>query len=155
VPQQNTPHTKWDEFFAAERLFPMVKRCSDKGLLSKAHLSQFVLVQKQIASVFPEEPPSLLHGDLWSGNIMCSTASEPVLIDPAIYFGHRSVDLAMTALFGGFHASFYEAYHYHFPLPANHREQWDICKLYPLLVHLYLFGTGYLSPIERILQKYT
>jgi fructosamine-3-kinase len=86
---------------------------------------------------------------------MCDQDSEPVLIDPAVYFGHRSMDLGMTTLFGGFDKSFYEAYSYHFPFPNNYSEQWDICNLYPLLIHLNLFGVGYLGQIERILQSYT
>ena len=77
-----------------------------------------------------------------------------MLIDPAVYFGHRSMDLAMTTLFGGFDRAFYESYHYYFPLPSNYHEQWDICNLYPLLVHLNLFGAGYLSQIESILHRF-
>jgi fructosamine-3-kinase len=76
------------------------------------------------------------------------------LIDPAVYFGHRSVDLGMTNLFGGFDQSFYEAYHYHFPLPNNYKEQWEVCNLYPLLVHLLIFGKSYLHQIDEILKKY-
>lgn len=76
---------------------------------------------------------------LWrliSGNFLCDEKGQPVLIDPAPYFGHRSMDLAMTTLFGGFERPFYESYAYHYPFPANYREQWEICNLYPLLVHL-------------------
>ena len=85
---------------------------------------------------------------------MCNHASEPVLIDPAVYFGHPAVDLAMTTLFGGFRSPFYEAYNYYAPFPPNHGEQWEICNLYPLLVHLYLFGNTYMPPIEQTLQKF-
>ena len=84
---------------------------------------------------------------------MCDTRSLPVLIDPAVYFGHRSMDLAMTTLFGGFDKAFYDSYHYHSTLPVNYSEQWEICNLYPLLIHLNLFGSSYLHPIERTLQK--
>jgi protein-ribulosamine 3-kinase len=154
VLQQNTPCKNWCSFFATERLQPMVKRCTDKGFLNKTHLDQFEVVSKKLPAIFDEEPPSLLHGDLWSGNFMCNSVSEPVLIDPAVYFGHRSVDLGMTALFGGFRRPFYEAYHYHCPLPANYEEQWAICNLYPLLIHLFLFGSGYLSQIERTLKAF-
>lgn len=154
VPQQNTPHQTWCDFFAAERLSPMIKRCTDKGQLKKEQIALFDKVEKKLSTIFEEEPPSLLHGDLWSGNFMCNRASKPVLIDPAVYFGHRSVDLSMTTLFGGFHPSFYETYHFHFPLPVNHKEQWAVCNLYPLLIHLYLFGAGYLSQIERTLKQF-
>ena len=77
-----------------------------------------------------------------------------MLIDPAVYFGHRSMDLAMTTLFGGFDKIFYESYNYHFKFPENYREQWDICNLYPLLVHLNLFGLSYLDQIESTLKNF-
>ena len=86
---------------------------------------------------------------------MCNQNFMPVLIDPAVYFGHRSVDLAMTTLFGGFDKSFYEAYHYHYPFPANYKMQWSVCNLYPLLIHLLLFGKSYLSQIEHTLSLMT
>jgi fructosamine-3-kinase len=95
-----------------------------------------------------------LHGDLWSGNFMCDQNSKPVLIDPAVYFGHRSMDLAMTTLFAGFEKPFYESYNYHFLLPNNYNEQLDICNLYPLLIHLNLFGQSYLQPIGQTLKKF-
>lgn len=154
VPQANNLHSNWIAFFYAERLAPMILRCTEKGLLQPVHLHQFETVRKKLGGIFEDESPSLLHGDLWSGNFLCNTLSEPVLIDPAVYFGHRSMDLAMTTLFGGFRQPFYEAYHYHFPLPANYEEQWAICNLYPLLIHLYLFGAGYLTQIERTLKQF-
>ena len=85
---------------------------------------------------------------------MCSKMQQPVLIDPAVYFGHRSIDLGMTTLFGGFEKSFYEAYHYHYPLPPNYKEQWAVSNLYPLLIHLLLFGKTYLSSIENTLNDF-
>lgn len=154
VPQQNTLHKSWCAFFSAERLAPMVARCVDKKLLSGTVVSQFDTLQQKLPEIFDKEKPSLLHGDLWSGNFLCNTAAEPVLIDPAVYFGHRSVDLAMTTLFGGFAPSFYDAYRHYFPLPRNYHEQWAICNLYPLLIHLYLFGRQYLAPIEQTLNRF-
>lgn len=154
VPQQNSHCDSWAEFFAAQRLIPLLSRCTEKHLLNKTHLVQFESLQTKLSNIFDEEKPSLLHGDLWSGNFMCNAFSEPVLIDPAVYYGHRSVDLAMTTLFGGFRQPFYEAYQYHFPFPHNHEEQWAVCNLYPLLIHLYLFGSGYLSQIEQTLKQY-
>ena len=85
---------------------------------------------------------------------MCSKQGRPVFIDPAVYFGHRSIDLAMSTLFGGFDKSFYEAYHYQVPFPDNHLEQWKVCNLYPLLIHLFLFGKSYLSQIEQTLNQF-
>jgi fructosamine-3-kinase len=97
------------------------------------------------------EKPALLHGDLWSGNYMCSCTGTPLLIDPAVYYGHRCMDLAMTTLFGGFDAAFYEAYQHYFPLPKNYAVQREICNLYPLLIHLLLFGRSYLTSIQQTL----
>ena len=154
VPQSNRQQKNWAVFFVAERLQPMIDRCFRKGQLSLKHRQQFEKLQSRLATIFEEEKPSLLHGDLWSGNFMCNGAGEPVLIDPAAYYGHRSVDLAMTTLFGGFRSSFYEAYNHHFPLPKNYEEQCAICNLYPLLVHLYLFGRSYLPQIENTLQHF-
>ncbi len=85
---------------------------------------------------------------------MCNQNNEPVLIDPAVYYGHRSMHLAMKTLIGGFHKTFYEAYNFHFPFPENYREQWAICNLYPLLVQLYLFGPSYLPQIEQTLNRF-
>ena len=151
VPQSNQQHDKWSAFFVQERLQPMIQRCIAKNLLSTKHVQQFEWLFKNIATIFEEERPALLHGDLWSGNFMCNHNSEPVLIDPAVYYGHRSVDLAMTTLFGGFRQPFYEAYHYYYPFPINYKEQWSLCNFYPLLIHLYLFDKSYLPQIEKAL----
>ncbi len=155
VPQQNKPCANWIDFFIRQRLEPIIKRCINKNLLTNLHLNQAEKLYQRLPIIFEEdEPPSLVHGDLWSGNFMCNSNSEPVLIDPAVYYGHRSVDLAMTTLFGGFHQSFYEAYNYHFPFQINYKEQWEVCNLYPLLIHLYLFGASYLTRIEQTLNKF-
>jgi protein-ribulosamine 3-kinase len=155
VPQSNTAHPSWPLFFQAERLEPMIRRCSDSGALSQKDRALFENLFPKFPALFPEAAPSLLHGDLWSGNFLCAAGGQPVLLDPAVYYGHRSVDLAMTTLFGGFEKAFYEAYHYHYPFPPNYKEQWEICNLYPLLIHLYLFGESYKRPILETLQKFS
>jgi protein-ribulosamine 3-kinase len=154
LPQVNEPQKSWIDFFSHYRLQPQIEIAKEKQLLQAKHLLAFENLNKQLNSIFNEEKPSLLHGDLWSGNYMSNQFSQPVLIDPAIYFGHRSMDLAMTTLFGGFDKLFYESYNYYFPLPQNHREQWQICNLYPLLIHLNLFGSSYLDQIERTLKTF-
>lgn len=154
VPQRNRQHGSWTTFFSEERLHLMVERCAQKGQLGKTHQQLFAQLEKRLPEIFEVAAPSLLHGDLWSGNFLCNTREEPVLIDPASYYGHRAVDLAMTTLFGGFRRPFYEAYHHHFPLPANYEVQWRVCNLYPLLVHLYLFGSSYLPQIEQTLKQF-
>ena len=154
VLQENRPHDSWCSFFAEARILPLVKKCADQNQLGKWQIAMFESVLHKLPLFFMEEAPSLLHGDLWSGNFLCGPASEPVLIDPAVYYGHRAVDLGMTTLFGGFDARFYEAYQYHFPLPANYKEQRALCNLYPLLIHLYLFGRAYLPQIEATLKHF-
>ncbi|MEJ0102180.1 MAG: fructosamine kinase family protein [Bacteroidota bacterium] len=153
--QNNAYSENWNDFFVHQRLQPQTRIAIDKGLLPQKTIHQFDVLYKKLNSIFNKENASLLHGDLWSGNFMCDDQSQPFLIDPAVYFGHRNMDLAMTTLFGGFDKSFYESYQYHFPLPGNYREQWDVCNLYPLLIHLNLFGSSYLYDIETILKKFT
>lgn len=153
VLQFNKPTHNWIDFFIHQRLQPLINQCLSQKLLTPKHPSQFESLYKLLPSIFDtEQKPSLIHGDLWSGNFICNESAEPVLIDPAVYFGHPSVDLGMTTLFGGFRSGFYEAYNYHSPFPFNYKEQWEVCSLYPLLIHLLLFGQIYLSQIERTLN---
>ena len=154
VVQINTATSDWSSFFVQHRLKPLIDQCLLAKLLPKEDVHYFERVFAKLPAIFTTEPPALVHGDLWSGNFMCNEHEEPVLIDPAVYFGHRSMDLAMTTLFGGFDKAFYEAYHYHYPLPGNYKEQWEVCNLYPLLIHLLLFGKSYLAQIETTLRKY-
>jgi fructosamine-3-kinase len=153
VPQSNKQHTSWISFFTQERLLPLIQLCSKAGLLGSKHQSQFEVFCKQLPQIFDQQKPALVHGDLWSGNFMCTDNHQPVLVDPAVYFGHPSVDLAMSTLFGGFEKSFYESYNYYSPFPPNYKEQLQACNLYPLLIHLYLFGKSYLNQIEETLNK--
>jgi len=154
LPQSNVLSKKWTDFFTHQRLELQVQQASEKGLLTSYHRSLFEQLYKKLDNIFNEEEPSLLHGDLWSGNFIAADNGEPVLIDPAVYFGNRNMDLGMTTLFGGFDRSFYESYQYHFPLHGNFRDQWAVCNLYPLLIHLNLFGAGYLRDIEVTLKKF-
>jgi fructosamine-3-kinase len=156
VPQSNMQSGNWKEFFIKQRLQPLIDRCTNIGLLSYTHQQRFNRLFAKLHDVFDGNTrPSLLHGDLWSGNLMCNESSQPVLIDPAVYYGHYSMDLAMTTLFGGFHSSFYDAYNYQSPFPPNYIEQWAVCNLYPLLIHLYLFGRSYLPQIEQTLERFS
>jgi fructosamine-3-kinase len=154
VPQDNSPSADWTTFFRDKRLHPLVSMCHQRSLLQSRHVTLFEKFYGRLQALFEPEPPSLLHGDLWSGNFMCDQHAEPVLIDPAVYYGHRSMDLAMTTLFGGFQPAFYEAYHFHFPFSSNYREQWEAANLYPLLIHLLLFGKSYLRGIEEKLMAF-
>jgi len=152
--QSNTPNSNWVDFFIYERLQPQIKLATDKKLLTRQYQKHFDNLYKALPDIFPSQSLSLLHGDLWSGNFLCDHSGMPVLIDPAVYNGHQSMDLGMTTLFGGFDPLFYECYNYQFPFPRNHQHQWEICNLYPLLIHLNLFGKGYLQAIISTIQYY-
>lgn len=152
--QLNEYATTWTEFFTHRRLRVQADLAAESGKLGKGDLAAFERLYARLPSIFPDEPAVLLHGDLWSGNFLCASDGQPVLIDPAVYYGSRHVDLAMTTLFGGFEKAFYESYAYHYPLNSEHKFLWEICNLYPLLVHLNLFGTAYLTPIRQTLRHF-
>jgi protein-ribulosamine 3-kinase len=154
VPQSNRWCAEWASFFLEERLLAVGRLCLNRGLLDTARLHLLASLERKLSAVFGDGLPALLHGDLWSGNFLCPANGGAVLIDPAVYYGHPAMDLGMTTLFGGFDEPFYSAYHEVAPLPANHREQWELANLYPLLIHLYLFGRSYLSGIDEILKRY-
>lgn len=155
VVQDNTPDANWNQFFVNKRLEPLVLQCYGQQLLTSKHREQFKKLYQKLDTVFShDESPSLLHGDLWSQNFMCNHASHPVLIDPAVYYGHPCMDVGMTTLFGGFNKTFYEAYRYHVPFPHNYKEQWKAAILYPLLIHLHLFGKSYLALLEETLDRF-
>ncbi len=154
LPQSNLQSGDWVTFFINQRLKPLARLAMNSHLLEPKHIRHFENLYKELPGFFTPAQPSLLHGDLWGGNFLAGSDHLPVLIDPAVYFGDRGMDLAMTTLFGGFEPGFYESYDYHFPLPENHRQQWDICNLYPLLVHLNLFGKSYLHDIIHTIQRY-
>ena len=151
--QDNSINSSWPTFFIQNRLIPQIRLAADLGLLNKNDISGFEDLFIKIKNILPELPPSLLHGDLWSGNFISGTKG-CYLIDPAVYFGSREIEIAFTQLFGGFELRFYEAYESVFPLISGFSERRDIYNLYPLLVHLNLFGATYLTPIRGILRKF-
>ncbi len=108
----------------------------------------------KLTPLFKAVKPTLLHGDLWSGNYLIAKNGTPYLIDPAIYFGHNEVDIAMTKLFGGFGQSFYKAYRYSLPKSDHTEHNTQVYQLYYLLVHLNLFGQSYSGAVKHILSKY-
>jgi fructosamine-3-kinase len=152
--QQNSWCDSWPDFFFRHRLEPQAQLAAAKKLLSATDLEALDVLRKRLPDVFAPDPPSLLHGDLWSGNFICDAAQQPVLIDPAVYYGHRYMDVAMTSLFGGFDQRFYDAYDEEFPFTGDVKEQCDICNLYPLLIHLNLFGAAYYGKIHRALRRF-
>ncbi|MCA9733980.1 MAG: fructosamine kinase family protein [Deferribacteres bacterium] len=146
----------WTKFYFNKRLTFQIRLAEKNGFLSPKLRRGFSKLETRIEQILQgsEEPPCVLHGDLWSGNFMIAESGEAVLIDPAVYYGHREADLAMTMLFGGFQPQFYEAYDEAFPLPHGWRERSNIYKLYNVLNHLNLFGTGYLAQAESLLWGY-
>ncbi len=154
LPQSNRRHDKWSDFFIEERLMPMVKMAANKQLLNSNDQQAFEQLYKNIPNLFDEEPPSLIHGDLWGGNYLISEDEKPYLIDPAVSYSHREFDIAMSTLFGGFSQEFYTAYHEAFPLAKGWQQRMDLWNLYPLLVHLNLFGAGYLGQVRGCLREY-
>ncbi len=154
LPQQNHPHKTWTEFFVNQRLEPQLKMARDSGKAGGELAKMFDRLYSRLQEFFPEEPPSLLHGDLWSGNYMTGDKGQAVIIDPAVYYGHRYMDLGMSKLFGGFSTAFYEAYNDAWPLEPSWHESMDIANLYPLMVHVNLFGGGYLSSVKGILKRF-
>ena len=152
--QSNTFHKSWTDFFREERLETQVKLARDKGRMGRETVNAFSRFYSKLDELFPKEPPALLHGDLWSGNFMVNEKGLAVIIDPAIYYGHREMDLAMSQLFGGFDASFYDAYHRNYPLEKGWKQRLDYCNLYPLMVHVNLFGGSYLESVKQILSRF-
>ena len=154
LPQSNNTSSSWVDFFIYQRLEPQIAIAVDHKLLELQQQRKFEKLYKVLPEIFPDNKLSLLHGDLWRGNFLCDGSGMPVVFDPAVYYGNPAIDLAMTTLFGGFDSGFYSAYNHLLPFPANHREQWEICNLYPLLVHLNLFGKGYLQSILPVIEYY-
>ncbi|MBK9291545.1 MAG: fructosamine kinase family protein [Bacteroidetes bacterium] len=155
LPQQNTGgYQHWSDFFVERRLKPQLATAVAKGLINSAMQRQFGQLFARLNQLFPQEPPALLHGDLWSGNYLFDSQGSAVLIDPAVYYGHREMDLAMTFLFGGFDHRLYAAYHEAYPLAPGWRERIGLCNLYPLLVHVNLFGGGYVAQVRQILDRF-
>jgi fructosamine-3-kinase len=152
--QENTFESSWSEFFVTRRLEPQCKLALDHHRIEPALARAFSVLFAKLNDLFPKEPPSLLHGDLWSGNYMIDDFGCASVFDPAIYYGHREMDLAMTLLFGGFRSNFYDAYQESYPLESDWRKRMDLCNLYPLMVHVNLFGGGYAQQVKNIVDRW-
>lgn len=152
--QSNRKHDNWADFFREERLEVQVKLARNSGKLGRETVNAFERFYVIIDEIFPKEPPALIHGDLWSGNFMVNEKGNAVIIDPAVYYGHREMDLGMSQLFGGFDQRFYDSYNRNYPLEKGWQSRMDYCNLYPLMVHVNLFGGGYLSSVNSILRKF-
>lgn len=155
TPQINTVKSSWVDFFRECRLHPQVRWAYDAGYLERSAMRQADSVMEHLESLLPEpDHPSLLHGDLWSGNFMTGPDGKAWLIDPATYVGHREADLAMTELFGGFAPAFYSAYRSIAHVDPGYDDRRDLYNLYHLLNHVNLFGYSYVGSVARILNRF-
>lgn len=152
LPQPNPPSPDWVTFYRDRRLRPFVQAAA--ATLGNATLRDFERLYARLPELVGDpEPPARLHGDLWGGNQLPGPSGRPGLIDPAAYAGHREVDLAMMRLFGGFSARVFAAYQEASPLQPGHDERVPLYQLYPLLVHVRLFGGGYVGSVRRALAR--
>lgn len=155
LPQPNRVASEWTDFFRDERIRPLVKKLVDSGQADFDFATQVESTLNKLDEIFPKERPSLIHGDLWSGNVMTEMSGHPVVIDPAVYYGHREMELAFTRLFGGFGDQFYDSYSEVFPLAPGFENRVELYNLYPMLVHANLFGGSYLLAVKRIIKHFT
>lgn len=152
--QKNNFHTDFFSFFIAERIEPQLKEARNKGAFSLSETRYFDSLFNKLPEIIPPEKPALIHGDLWNGNYMITAKGSPCLVDPSVYYGHRESDIAMTRLFGGFHPDFYHAYNQAWPMEKDWQKRMDIFNLYPLLVHVNLFGGSYARQILQIIRQF-
>lgn len=155
LPQANTPAARWPDFYRDQRLVPQIAIARRLGRVPpyRQQLLDAVLARVDDVLGAAGNPPSLLHGDLWSGNFIVTAGSQPALVDPAVYYGDREVEIAFTQLFGG--AAFYlPAYNELYPLAAGYEYRRPLLQLYPLLVHLNLFGETYGSGVDAVCAYY-
>ncbi|HEY4688968.1 MAG TPA: fructosamine kinase family protein [Anaerolineae bacterium] len=154
--QPNRPTDSWIDFFRDQRLGSQMELARRNGYLDSRRARQLERMMSRLGEWIdgPACAPSLLHGDLWGGNFITGPDGEPVLIDPAVYYGDREAEIAFTELFGGFGPNFYAAYNEAWPLAPGYADRRDLYNLYHLLNHLNLFGEGYGGSVDAILRRY-
>jgi protein-ribulosamine 3-kinase len=152
--QNNAWSDSWPAFFGEHRLKFQIEQAEKRGLASNRLARDVRRLICKLEAYLPSRPmPSILHGDLWSGNAMSNSRGEAVIIDPAAYFGHNEADLAMTELFGRFPSKFYDAYNEVLPISPEYKTRKIIYGLYHILNHLNLFGSGYESTASAMVRK--
>ena len=152
TPQENDWNDDWVSFFGDKRLAFQLDLAARNGHRGELQIDGRTLLDNLgyfFSDYWPE--PSLLHGDLWGGN-WAAAAGEPVIFDPAVYYGDRESDIAMTMLFGGFGRGFYDAYEEEWPMSSGHKDRIRLYQLYHVLNHLNLFGTGYLGRAQEMIR---
>jgi fructosamine-3-kinase len=154
TPQSNNMQSDWLTFWREERLLPQFKMLYEKGYKNQLQPLSDKLLNNLDSLLANHKPPaSLLHGDLWSGNYAFDDQGRPVIFDPALYYGDREADLAMTELFGGFSQDFYQAYNEAWPLDNDYNQRKTLYNLYHILNHANLFGTSYLNQAISMMQR--
>jgi len=153
--QINDQHNEWHSFYAEQRIMSLVYSLFYSKIFSSKDLSTAEIFCSKIKNIFPPEPAALLHGDLWAGNYLTSSSGYTAIFDPAVYFGHREMDIGMTKLFGGFDQRFYDLYNDTYPLEKEWVKRLPVTQLYPLLVHAVLFGGHYISSVKNILKAFS
>jgi fructosamine-3-kinase len=156
LPQPNGEMASWVAFFRERRLFAMTRRADAAGRLPAGFAARLERLAGKLDDLLVEPvAPALLHGDAWSGNLLFRGERIVAFLDPAVYFGHPEIELAFTTLFGPFGDTFYAAYAERAGIASDFFEvRADLYNLYPLLVHVHLFGSGYLAPIDRTLCRH-
>ncbi len=154
TPQLNQQMRDGYEFYATQRLLPQGKWARDKGLINHACTMKLDRLAARLKDYIPSQKPGVLHGDLWSGNVLCVEDGVPALIDPACYWGWPESDIAMTVLFGGFDADFYQNYKAIIPSAEGFDERVPVYNLYHVLNHLNIFGGSYKGHVEAILGRF-
>ncbi len=155
LPQANAACERWPDFYAYRRIEPMVRRARDAGSLPPGLAREASQMLSRFDTLCgPEEQPARLHGDLWNGNVMTGRDGQAILIDPSVYGGHREMDLAMMRLFGGFSERTFDAYANERPLSEEAADRVLFYQFYPLLVHITLFGGGYVDQFAQALRVY-
>lgn len=155
TPQPNPRMDDGYAFFAEQRLLFQGRMAFDAGLLEPRDLQALEQLCRQLPGLVPEQAPALLHGDLWNGNVLFDPGGDPVVIDPACYWGWPEAELAMCALFGGFPEAFYRSWEKTAEPAAGWRGRLPLYQLYHLLNHLNLFGSGYYAGVSRVLQRFS
>lgn len=151
--QVNIPCKSWTDFYTNHRILPLVKMLADTKMFSAKDVKAAESFCTSLDRIFPEEKPALLHGDLWGGNYFTTKNGLAGIFDPAVYYGHREMDIGMTRLFGGFSPEFYAGYQEIYPLKNGWEQRLGYSQLYPLLVHAVLFGGHYISSAKTILKS--
>lgn len=154
LPQYNSRCEDFPTFYIEKRLQPQLETAMRDNLLNRSDAQHMEALYARLEELLPAEPPALIHGDLWGGNFLVDSNDRAVLIDPATAYAHREMDLGMSRLFGGFDARFYTAYHAAYPMENSWEDRMELYQLYYLLVHVNLFGKGYVGSVRRIINRF-